>query len=147
MFRVVDQLPSVLSIREVSQRSGCAASTLRYYEAEGIITALPRTETATRTYSVKVLAALEVITALRGAGFGIQDIRKLLGVKQPQQSLEARLKLTLQVLDDFSAVLAERHQAIEQAEALLTEWRRELSEVASGQSDLTQVETREMGDG
>lgn len=70
-----------LTLGEVSRRSGCSASALRYYEAEGLLTPLPRAPGGRRTYAPGCLHTLDVISTLRGAGFGIGDIRKVLGSK------------------------------------------------------------------
>lgn len=135
---VVAELPPILSIREVSQRSGCAASALRYYETQGMITALPRDSMAARMYPASVLHALSVITTLRDAGFGIQDIRKLLETKQPDESLFARVEQTLAVLGDFTRILQEQRRATLQAEQLVAEWQRELRELAESLETIDQ---------
>lgn len=127
----MDELPSRLSIREVAERSGCSASALRYYEAEGLIAPLPRGETYARTYSPKVLAALDVITSLRGAGFGISEIREFMSIKQPGDPAEKKLEKLLAAIEELSAVVAERRMALEKADALLQGWRKEIEEFQS----------------
>ncbi|GAA5500858.1 hypothetical protein Dxin01_00586 [Deinococcus xinjiangensis] len=134
MFCLVDKLQPSLSIREVSQRSGCAASALRYYEQEGLLAALPRIPTASRRYSPQVLHTLEVINALREAGFGIGEIKAFLGAKRPDESLEMRLARTMQMLDDLQSTLNQRRAALEKAESLLSEWRKEIQAFAASQT-------------
>ncbi|AAF12058.1 MerR family transcriptional regulator [Deinococcus radiodurans R1 = ATCC 13939 = DSM 20539] len=120
-------LPS-LSIREVAERSGCPASALRYYEDAGLIAALPRLETAARCYDPRVLDTLSVITALRGVGFGIREIRALLDIRQPGDPAPLRLKKAEQALDRLTEVLAERRRTLEEAEKLLRRWEAEVAE-------------------
>lgn len=129
MLRPVDHAPDTLSIREVSERSGCSASALRYYEDEGLITALPRGSTSARRYKASVLKALDVITALRGVGFGISEIKGLISAKQSDEDLAARLERVLGIVQGFQATLQERRESLERAEALLAEWERDLLEV------------------
>lgn len=130
----MDDLPSRLSIREVAERSGCSASALRYYEAQGLIAPLPRGETYARTYSPKVLAALEVITSLRGAGFGITQIREFMSVKQrgPDRQLESLLS----AIEDLSVIVARRRAALDKADTLLREWHTEIEEFRRSQEQV-----------
>lgn len=124
----MDEIPSCLTIREVANRSGCSTSALRYYEAEGLIAPLPRGDTYARTYSPKVLNALEIITSLRGAGFGISEIREFMSIKQPGDDAEQKLMKLLTALERLRAVIDERRAALEKADSLLQEWRNEIEE-------------------
>lgn len=126
------QVPSSLSIREVSQRSGCSASALRYYEQEGLIAALSRLETASRRYDPRVLDTLEIISALRGAGFGISDIRDFLSVKRPDESAEQRLARARAGIEKLQGELALRYATLKKAEDLLGKW---LQEIEQAQQD------------
>jgi MerR family transcriptional regulator, redox-sensitive transcriptional activator SoxR len=64
----------LLTIGEVSRRSGFAASALRYYEREGLIASL-RTSGGQRRYERGVLRRLAFIRAARNIGVGIDEIR------------------------------------------------------------------------
>lgn len=65
-----DQLP----IGEVARRSGYAASALRYYEQEGLITS-ERTPGGRRTFSRHVLRRLAFIRAAQNVGLSLDVIR------------------------------------------------------------------------
>lgn len=130
-LRAVAEVPSSLSIREVSQLSGYSAAALRYYEEEGLIAALPRSETASRHYDVKVLNTLSVIQALRSVGFGISDIRDLLSIKKGGETRAQRLKRAEGALQVLKVKLQERRNALERAEALLAQWSQDVSEAAA----------------
>jgi MerR family redox-sensitive transcriptional activator SoxR len=66
-----------LSIGEVAARSGLAASALRYYEQEGLISAT-RTAGGARRYPRSVLRRLAVVRAARNVGLSLPEIRAAL---------------------------------------------------------------------
>ena len=67
----------LLSIGEVAARSGLAASALRYYEDQGLITA-SRTTGGARRYPRSVLRRLAVVRAGRNVGLSLPEIRAAL---------------------------------------------------------------------
>lgn len=64
----------MLTVGEVAQRSGFAASALRYYEDVGLIVAA-RTEGGQRRYERGVLRRLAFIAAARHVGLTLDEIR------------------------------------------------------------------------
>lgn len=64
----------LLSVTEVSHRSGFAASALRYYEAEGLIDA-ERSPGGRRQYQRSVLRRLAFIRAAGNVGLTLDEIR------------------------------------------------------------------------
>jgi MerR family redox-sensitive transcriptional activator SoxR len=67
----------LLSIGEVAGRSGLAASALRYYEDQGLISAT-RTAGGARRYPRSVLRRLAVVRAARNVGLSLPEIRAAL---------------------------------------------------------------------
>jgi len=67
----------LLSIGEVATRSGLAASALRFYEDQGLITAT-RTPGGARRYPRSVLRRLAVVRAGRNVGLSLPEIRAAL---------------------------------------------------------------------
>jgi MerR family redox-sensitive transcriptional activator SoxR len=67
----------LLSIGEVAGRAGMAASALRYYEQEGLISAT-RTPGGARRYPRSVLRRLAIIRAGRNVGLSLPEIRAAL---------------------------------------------------------------------
>lgn len=63
-----------LSVGEVSERSGFAASALRYYEAEGLISAT-RSSGGRRQFERSVLRRLAFIRAASNIGLTLEEIR------------------------------------------------------------------------
>ncbi|MCW2785694.1 MAG: MerR family transcriptional regulator [Marmoricola sp.] len=64
----------VLSVSEVARRSGFAASALRYYEDQGLITA-GRSSSGRRRYERGVLRRLAFVRAAGNIGLSLQEIR------------------------------------------------------------------------
>src|SRR3954453_17709026 len=72
----------LLAIGEVSARSGMAASALRYYEEQGLITS-SRTPGGAQRYPPSVLRRLAVIRAARNVGLSLPEIRSALDTLPP----------------------------------------------------------------
>jgi len=66
-----------LSIGDVARRSGFATSALRYYEQQGLITAV-RSGGGQRRYERSVLRRLAFIRAARNIGLGLDEIAEAL---------------------------------------------------------------------
>jgi MerR family redox-sensitive transcriptional activator SoxR len=64
----------VLTVSEVSRRSGFAPSALRYYEREGLISA-DRTTGGQRRYTRTVLRRLAFIRAATNVGLSLEEVR------------------------------------------------------------------------
>ena len=64
----------LLTVGEVAQRSGFAASALRFYEREGLISAT-RTSGGQRRYERSVLRRLAFIRAARNIGLSLEEVR------------------------------------------------------------------------
>ncbi|MGH3638717.1 MAG: MerR family transcriptional regulator [Mycobacterium sp.] len=71
-----------LPIGEVVERSGVAATTLRFYEQEGLLSTPDRVG-GRRRYDESVLTRLEVIGHCKAAGFSLEEIHLLLTDNAP----------------------------------------------------------------
>ena len=69
----------VLSVGQVSQRSGVAVSALHYYESLGLIRSI-RTAGNQRRYRREVLRHIAVIRAAQRIGIPLQEIREALAL-------------------------------------------------------------------
>ena len=67
-----------LDIGEVARRSGVPASTLRYYEAQGLIAPIGRNGLR-RVFAADVLERLSLIALGQSAGFSLQDVGQMFG--------------------------------------------------------------------
>lgn len=67
-----------LDIGQVAERTGVAASTLRYYEEKGLIRAIGR-HGLRRVFDARVLDQLALIALGRAAGFSLDEIAGMFG--------------------------------------------------------------------
>ena len=68
----------MIDIAEVASRSGLPASTLRYYEEQGLISSIGR-RGLRRLFEPAVLGRLALISLGRTAGFSLDEIASMLG--------------------------------------------------------------------
>ncbi len=66
-----------LTVGEVARRSGFAASAVRYYERQGLISA-ERTEGGQRRFDRRVLRRLAFISAARHVGLSLDEVKEAL---------------------------------------------------------------------
>jgi len=78
-----------MSIGEVAQRAGVAASAIRYYESLGLIPAPARTG-GKRRYDETVLSWLALVALAREAGFTMAETRELVSGFEPGTPPAAR---------------------------------------------------------
>ena len=71
-----------LTIGEIAARSGVAASAIRFYEAEGLISSR-RTDGNQRRYERAVLRRIAVVQAGKAAGIPLDEIRAALDTLHP----------------------------------------------------------------
>jgi DNA-binding transcriptional MerR regulator len=67
-----------LSIGDLSRAAGVKATTIRFYEAEGLLPVAARTDGGHRVYAQAHFDRLSFIRHARELGFGMEDIRELL---------------------------------------------------------------------
>jgi MerR family transcriptional regulator, copper efflux regulator len=84
---------AAMKISQLAERSGVPATTLRYYESEGLLPA-DRTPSGYRTYGEGALERLAFISAAKHLGLALEEIRDLLGVWQdgPCSAVRASLR-------------------------------------------------------
>jgi MerR family redox-sensitive transcriptional activator SoxR len=89
---------NLLDIGEVAERSGEPPSTLRYYEDQGLIESAGR-KGLRRLYLPDVLVRLSLIALGRTAGFGLDEIREIIGRKDPPEVPRDLLRAKAEELD------------------------------------------------
>jgi DNA-binding transcriptional MerR regulator len=88
----------MLDISQVSLRSGLPASTLRYYEEQGLITSAGR-RGLRRIFEPEVLTRLSLISLGQAAGFSLVEIGEMLGSVGTPQVDNSRLADKADALD------------------------------------------------
>ena len=110
-----------MKIGELAEQSGIAASTIRYYEREGLLPKAQRGANGYRAYDGCALERLELIQLGQSLGFSLDTIRALAALKGDDQkngmldTLEARL----QEVDRLSAILEAQRLSLLQTKGQL----------------------------
>ena len=81
MERTTDRL---VPIGVLSQRSGCSADTIRFYEKVGVLPQARRTEAGRRVYAGSDIARVTFVRRARDLGFSIDEIRSLLALAESE---------------------------------------------------------------
>ena len=66
------------TIKDVSKRTGISAYTLRYYDSEGLLTFVQRSESGIRLFTEEDFEPLYTITVLKRSGMPIKKIREFM---------------------------------------------------------------------
>ncbi|MCR5795541.1 MAG: MerR family transcriptional regulator [Solobacterium sp.] len=80
------------TIGEVAQRTGISAHTLRYYDKEGLLAFVRRSESGIRRFSEEDFEPLYTITVLKRSGMPLKDIRRFMELYlQGDETIHERL--------------------------------------------------------
>lgn len=116
-----------MRISQLAERSGVPATTLRFYESAGLITA-DRTPSGYRSYDEEAVRRLAFIGAAKHLGLPLDEIAELLAVWQAGACAEvkadlrpriaARLAEAAQRASELAAFTASLHSTLEHLDAL-----------------------------
>ena len=67
-----------MRIGELARQSGLSRSRIRFYEAEGLLTAVDRTSNGYREYPADAVMILSIIVGAQQTGFSLDEIRRIL---------------------------------------------------------------------
>jgi DNA-binding transcriptional MerR regulator len=111
---------SVLQIGELAKRTGLRASRIRFYEAQGLISAARRAN-GYRAYSNEALMTLNIITSAQDAGFTLDEIRRLVPANLSRGRSGALLGALRKKIDDIKAMEKRLAQTRLQIAALIAD--------------------------
>lgn len=115
-----------MKIGELAQRSGLAASAIRFYEASGLLPEAERGPNGYRQYGDAALQRLQMIQLGQRLGFGLDQLRELFAASRdalPHDLILQRLDERLAHIDRLAADLArQRTEALALREQLSAEW-------------------------
>ena len=112
----------LMTIGQAAKAAGLAATTLRYYEREGLLTPTSRSRAGHRLYHTDVADRLQFIRSAQAIGFTLKDIRWLLEVQtddrksrqsKVQKLLAARLEEVDERMKDLKRVRAALGNALD----------------------------------
>ena len=82
------------SIQDVSKKTGLTTHTLRYYEKEGLISGVERSQGGFRQYTDEDLERLGLICCLKNTGMSIQDIARFVQLThEGKHTLKERVEI------------------------------------------------------
>lgn len=82
------------TVGEMAKQLGVAPSTLRYYDKEGLLPFLERSENGVRMFKESDYEFLKIIGCLKSTGMQLKDIRKFIFmVMKGDESIDERLEL------------------------------------------------------
>ncbi|KPA95099.1 MULTISPECIES: MerR family transcriptional regulator [Pseudomonas] len=100
-----------MKIGELAQRSGLAASKIRFYEAQGLIHKVRRQANGYREYPPEVLQTLSIIQCAQQAGFSLEELRALVPTSEPgtwdHDEMIASLERKIGQIESMQARLAQ----------------------------------------
>lgn len=115
-----------VGIGAAAAQAGVSIETLRYYESAGLLPPpIPRDAGGRRRYNQATLDQLDIVVTMRGVGFPLQQIRRMLTAKEPD-SAEERIKRARALLAELGDQIAEQRRRLDAADALLHSWEQEI---------------------
>jgi DNA-binding transcriptional MerR regulator len=116
-----------MKIGELAQRTGIPASTIRYYEKEGLLPKAQRGTNGYRVYQDNALERLDLIQLGQNLGLSLDAIRTVSALhgEALKDTLLDKLDARLEEIDRLSAILAaQRKSVVEAKERVQTAWDR-----------------------
>ena len=102
------------SIQDVSNKTGLSTHTLRYYEKEGLISGVERSQGGFRQYTDEDLERLGLIRCLKNTGMSIQEIARFVQLThEGEHTLEERVKLLREHRDRVLERMAEMQEHLD----------------------------------
>ena len=102
------------SIKDVSEKTGLSAHTLRFYEREGLLSGVERTSGGFRQYTDENLEALWLICCLKNTGMSLQEITRFVNLaREGDRTLKQRLELLQTHRDDVIARMDEMQRYLD----------------------------------
>lgn len=101
-----------LTVSEVARDSGVAGSAIRFYEAQGLITAT-RTSGGQRRFDDHAACRVKVARVAQRIGLSVQEIRDLLATLPSDPGLEDWKRLHIQLVTEARVRIAELNAALD----------------------------------
>lgn len=82
------------TIRQIAEKMGITAPTLRYYDKEGLLPFVDKKPNGTRVFKDEDFQWLEIITCMKNSGMPIKDIKKYMDLcKDGDSTLNERQEI------------------------------------------------------
>lgn len=105
------------TVGEMAKRLGVPASTLRYYDKEGLLPFVERSSGGIRMFEEKDFEWLRIIGCMKKAGMSLKDIRHYIELAmQGDDTIDARLALFEHQREVLTAQLEEMRHTLQMVE-------------------------------
>jgi len=102
------------SIGEISDTTGIAVSTLRYYDKEGLFPTMGRSGGGIRVFTETELETLKIIDCLKATGMPIKDIKRFFDwCQEGDASLQNRLDMFRERLEAVNGQMEELRKTMD----------------------------------
>jgi len=82
LYKSEREINMTYSIGEVSKKTGLTVPTLRYYDKEGLIPNINRSENGLRNFTENDLGTINIVTCIKGAGASLKEIKHYMDLCQ-----------------------------------------------------------------
>ena len=121
------------SIQDVSKKTGLTAHTLRYYEKEGLISGVERTQGGFRQYTDEDLERLGLICCLKNTGMSIQEIARFVQLtREGDHTLKERVELLQEHRENVIRRISEMQKHLDKVTWKLNYFSQKLQEYEEG---------------
>ncbi|QRY62890.1 MerR family transcriptional regulator [Gordonia sp. PDNC005] len=118
-------MPEDMSIADVSARTGLTRDTLRWYEAEGLIPAVPRTSAGVRRYDDATIRMIDLLVRLRRTGMSVAHMRDFVTmVDQGARTHGRRMRLLEDHREEIESRIRELIDDLEAVDDKISHYRR-----------------------
>ena len=99
------------SIHQVAEKTGMKSHVLRYYEKEGLLPCVSRTDSGIRRYTDDDLDHLGLIACLKNTGMSIKQIREFIELSETgDESFAKRCEKLIELKKKVEEDIAQMHQ-------------------------------------
>ena len=124
------------SIQDVSKKTGLSAHTLRYYEKEGLITGVERSQGGFRQYTDEDLERLGLICCLKNTGMSIQEIARFVQLAhEGDDTLKERVELLREHREQVLSRMAEMQKYLDKVTWKLNFYTEKLRAYEAGKAE------------
>ncbi|GAC79871.1 DNA-binding transcriptional regulator, MerR family [Gordonia malaquae] len=118
-------MPEDMSIADVSARTGLSRDTLRWYEAEGLIPAVPRSSAGVRRYDDTTIRMIDLLVRLRRTGMSVAHMRDFVTmVDQGARTHGRRMRLLEDHREEIESRIRELIDDLESVDDKIAHYRR-----------------------
>lgn len=124
------------SIQDVSQKTGLSSHTLRYYEKEGLISGVCRSQGGFRQYTDEDLDRLGLVCCLKNTGMSIHEISRFMQLsREGSHTLAERVDMLLSHRKRMTARIEEMQKNLETVDWKINFFSEQLRAYESGKAD------------